>query len=197
MSESPTRSWARAGELAPVVFVSDVLSRYAKLGLVIPVFFWLTRSLPLPATADGIAQRSLSCIELIWPALRAQNILVKQQLGDAESARFGLFLLFLVISLALATFRMCVKARQRSADLRRTQATDFLTFAVVLVVVIYPLFGDTGGPKLLYDFVADRWGIFYFRQYLAFLGISWIVLAVVFYAIERLTRLANVVPRKS
>lgn len=188
MPEAGKKSWARPGQLTPSVFISDFLITYAKVCSFIPIAFLVLRRLPIPAGADSTAHWFFPKIELIWPALLAQEEAVRQRLGDAEATRFGLFLLALVVSLVLMAVRMWVEMNRRSADLLQPQASDALVFVVVLVIVLYPVFGDTGGPKLLFDFVADRWGIFYLRQYLSFLGISWVALSIVFYALGQLVR---------
>ena len=185
-------SWARSGRLTQTFFISDIWNRLIYIIITIGVLFWLTRSLALPPVAEAIASWSLPKLAAVWPAFTAQHEVIRQQLGDAQASWFVLYVVCVFASLVVGVRRLLYELPRRWTDLMPFQASDVLMPVILVFCLIYVLFADSGGKgQLGYDFVPDRWGLFYLRQVIAFGVISWVAMAAVLYVVRGLMQLAT------
>lgn len=175
MLGSPTKSWVRPGQVSHTNFVGDIVRSYLKICVFIPVGFLLLRWFQPPPVVISFSDWLFPILGFVWPALVAQRSTIVQQLGAAEATWYALFYFCLCVSLLLVMFRLVIEMRARGADLA-AQQSDALVPLGLLIFGYFIFLGNTGGSALWVSFMPDRWGFFYFRQFVQFLAVVWAAL---------------------
>src|SRR5947207_3071528 len=143
VSVSLRKSWVRPGPLSHTHLVGDIVSEYAKYGVLVSITFLILGHPQAPSFLVDVGNWFFPKLGVVWPALIAQQDLLRERSGIAGATWYAAFYFFLCAPLPLLIPKALIEISRRRSDLA-AQAADVIMPFFLFIFSFYVFFEDTG-----------------------------------------------------
>jgi hypothetical protein len=174
------------GRISTRELIDPIFMKTLYAGVIISLLFAYLGSTSALASCLAQSEWLVTKLAVIWPALPPQYELVLKVRGSGHAASFGFLCAILWTWPVICSVVFLWKHAERRSEVQPVSYKEIGQFLLVFPFAFILLWVDqTDVVNPLFAFHADKYGIFYLRQWFVF-SLPALVLAIIAYAVGRM-----------